>query len=144
MSLCVSTAQAHTKCGPGNNKAPACSTIVPLDFHTKWLLSMCCSTALARTKCASRSWDRFSSSVLSCVCVLSMCSHICALTYVLSHVCSHMCAPPVLEFMCSHMCALVHVSMCSDMCALIGVLCVLSYVCSPLCSHMCALLFVLS
>ena len=49
-------------------------------------MSICASTAQARTKCASRSWSRFSSSVLSYVCS-PMCSHLCALPCALTPVC---------------------------------------------------------
>ena len=97
---------------------------------------MCVSIAQARAKCASRSWDRFSKCVLSCVCcVLSyLCSHMCALICLLSNVFSHMCALLcVISYVCFHMCALICVLLLSShICALI---CVLSSVLSSVCSH---------
>ena len=99
-----------------------------------------------------------------------MCSHMCALIYVLLYVCSHMCALIyVLSSVCSYMCAFFCVlsSVCSPVCALVCVLssvcallsdflCVLSYVCSdmsalmcshmsaPLCSHLCVFVIIIT
>ena len=106
------------------------------------LLTCSCAFPQARTKCVSRSWDRFSFTLLSYVC-FPLCVLICVLSYVCTHLCALTC---VLSYARSPMCALICVLsyVLSYVCSSYALIYVLSHVCSPLCALICVLSSVLS